>query len=118
MGMLNDILVNTKVVVNKVSEKANDVYDIAKLNALKVRIKNDAYKAYKSLGRKYYSLYKKGELMDADFSSELEELDDLHAQFDNVLNQIEEAKSVKCCPVCNSKQKKDNTFCAECGSEL
>lgn len=118
MGMLNDIFVNAKVIVNKVGEKTNDVCDIAKLNALKGRIKKDAYNVYEELGRKYYSLYRKGDIELADFTEELEELDDLHAQYDNVLKQIEDAKNVKRCPVCNSKQNNDNTFCAECGAEF
>lgn len=118
MGMLNDILTNARVAVNKVGEKTNDAYDIAKLNALKGRIKNDAHKAYKALGRKYYALYKKGELDGADFSKELDELDELHAQHDNICDQIEAAKSLKRCPVCNSKQNNENTFCADCGAQF
>lgn len=118
MGMFNDLLENAKAVVQKFGEKANDVYDITKLNAVKSRIGCDIDKGYKALGNKYYSLAKGSQLDTADFSKELSSLDELHAQYDTIVKQIEDLKNLKRCPVCGKAQSSDKPFCADCGSKL
>ncbi len=118
MGLFNDFLENAKAVVLKFGEKANDVYDITKLNAIKSRISCDMDKTYKALGNKYYILSKNEKLEGADFSSELSTLDELHTQYDTIVNQIENLKKMKRCPVCGKAQSGDKPFCADCGSKL
>lgn len=118
MGMFNDILENTKTVVQKFGEKANDVYDIAKLKAVKSRISNDIDKIYKSIGNKYYILYKGEKLENADFSGELTALDELHDQYDTIVKQINDLKNLKRCPVCGKTQNSDKPYCADCGAKL
>lgn len=118
MGMFNDILENAKAVVQKFGEKANDVYDITKLNAVKSRINCDIEKNYKSLGNKYYILAKSSQLDTADFSKELTSLDELHTQLDTIVKQINDLKNLKRCPVCGKAQNGDKPFCADCGSKL
>ncbi len=118
MGMFNDVLENAKDAFFKFGEKANDVYDITKLSALKNRISSDIDKEYKKLGKEYYKLSKSDNFNTADFSSFLSTLDELHAQYDTIVKQIEDIKSLKRCPVCGKAQEKDKPFCADCGSKL
>lgn len=118
MGMFNDLLENAKAIVLKFGEKANDVYDITKLNAVKTRISSDIDKAYKALGNKYYILSKGEKLEGSDFSSELSTLDELHTQYDTIVNQIDDLKKMKRCPVCGKAQSGEKPFCADCGSKL
>lgn len=118
MGMFNDILENAKAVAIKFGEKANDVYDITKLSAVKGRISSEIDKCYKALGNKYYILHKEEKLMNADFSSELSALDELHTQYDTIVKQINDLKNIKRCPVCGNAQNTDKPFCADCGAKL
>ena len=118
MGMFNDLLENAKAVAQKFGEKANDVYDITKLNAIKSRINSDIEKSYKALGNKYYILSKNSQLETADFSKEISALDELHAQKDTIIKQIDDLKKLKRCPVCGKAQSGDKPFCADCGSKL
>ena len=118
MGMFNDLLENTKAVVQKFGEKANDVDDITKLNAVKTRINCDIEKSYKALGNKYYILSKSSQLDTADFSKEISALDELHAQKETIIKQIDDIKKQKRCPVCGKAQSGDKPFCADCGSKL
>ncbi len=118
MGIFNDILENAKEVFLKFGDKANDVYDVTKLNALKVRISSDIDKEYKKLGNEYYQLHKREELNTADFSETLSSLDELHNQYDTIVKQIEDIKNLKRCPVCGKAQENDKPFCADCGSKL
>lgn len=118
MGMFNDILENAKEVFLKFGEKANDVYDVTKLGALKSRIGSDIDKEHKKLGKEYYQLHKSGKLDTADFSDLLSSLDELHTQYDTIVKQIEDIKSLKRCPVCGRAQEGNKPFCADCGSKL
>ena len=118
MGMFNDLLENAKAVVQKFGEKANDVYDITKLNSIKSRINCDIEKSYKALGNKYYILAKSEQLETADFSKEISALEELHAQRDTIANQIDDLKKLKRCPVCSKPQSGDKPFCADCGAKL
>ncbi|MBR2715273.1 MAG: hypothetical protein IKB73_03595 [Ruminococcus sp.] len=118
MGMINDFIENAKVVVQKFGEKANDTYDIAKLKSVKCRINNDIEKKYKALGNKYYILSKENKLEDADFKAEITALDELYAQYDSIVKQIDNVKNMKRCPVCSKLQSGDKPFCAYCGSKL
>ncbi len=118
MGMFNDFLENTKVVVEKISEKTSDAYDIAKLNCTKSHLSCDIDKVYKALGNKYYLLSKSSRLDEADFSKELLKLDDLHAQLENIKKQIDDAKNLRRCPVCGKAQSNDKPFCADCGAKI
>ncbi len=118
MGMLNDFLENAKNCVYKVSEKASDTYDIAKLNCTKSRIKSDIDKCYKAVGNKYYICVKNDRLDKADFSAEISKIDELHTQLENIQQQINFAKNLKRCPVCGKAQNGDKPFCADCGSKL
>ncbi|MBE6824099.1 MAG: hypothetical protein E7513_02010 [Ruminococcaceae bacterium] len=118
MGMFNDFLENTKVVVEKVSEKASDAYDIAKLNCTKSHLSADINKCFKELGNKYYILAKSSKLDEADFSKELQKLDELHAQLENIEKQIDDVKKLKRCTVCGKAQSGDKPFCADCGAKI
>lgn len=118
MGMFNDLLENSKAIAQKFGEKANDVYDITKLNAHKSRINSDIEKAYKALGNKYYLLAKGEKIDSADFSTEIANIDELISQRDNLLKQIEDIKNLKRCPVCGKAQSNDKPFCADCGTKL
>ncbi|MBQ8861065.1 MAG: hypothetical protein IJ015_07010 [Ruminococcus sp.] len=118
MGMFNDFLENVKAVAIEFGEKANDIYDVTKLKAVKTRISNDINKNYKSLGNKYYILNKGGKLDGADFSKEIATLDELHDQYDTIVKQINELKNLKRCPVCSKPQNGDKPFCADCGAKL
>ncbi len=118
MGMFNDFLENTKVVVEKISDKAADAYDITKLNCTKSHLSSDIDKVYKALGNKYYILSKSSKLAEADFSKELEKLDELHAQLENIEKQIDDVKKLKRCPVCGKAQSNDKPFCADCGAKI
>ncbi len=118
MGMFNDFLDNAKAVVQKVGEKANDVYDISKLSAVKCRLSNDINKNLTALGKKYYTLAKDSKLDTADFSEQIAALDDLYAQYDIIVKQIENLKNLKRCPVCGKAQGSDKPFCADCGAKL
>ncbi len=118
MGMINDIIENAKEVFLKFGEKANDAYDVTKLNALKSRIGSDIDKAYKKLGEEYYQVCKSEKLDTADFSALLSTLDELHAQYDTIVKQIEDIKNLKRCPVCGRAQENVKPFCADCGAKL
>lgn len=114
MGMISDILVNAKSAVQKAHEKANGVCDVSKLKLTRKRIKSDVYKNYTALGRKYYALSKKGEIEYADFTQELEELNDLHEQYENISSQLEELKKK------TEAEENDGEcdVCPECGKVL
>lgn len=118
MGLFNDILENAKAVMTDFGEKANDVYDVTKLNALKCRIKSDIDKAHKALGERYYTLAKDSKLDTADLSAEIKVLDELYAQYDAVKKQIDDIKKLKRCKVCGNTQTTDKPFCADCGAKL
>lgn len=118
MGMFNDFLDNAKAVVQKVGEKANDVYDISKLSTVKCRINGDINKNLTALGKQYYTLAKDSKLDTADFSQQIATLDDLYAQHDTIVKQIENLKNLKRCPVCGKAQSNDKPFCADCGAKL
>ncbi len=118
MGMISDILVNAKAKMQFASDKANDLCDVSKLKLLRKRIKSDVYKNYTALGRKYYAMSKKGEIDTADFSQELETIEDLHQQYENITQQIEDFKTKKRCAVCGCVQDADNTECEQCNSEM
>ncbi len=118
MGMFNDFLENAKAVAVKFGEKANDIYDVTKLKAVKTRIGNDIDKNYKILGNKYYLLHKGGNLENADFSNELATLDELHDQYNTIVKQINDINNLKRCPVCSKAQSGDKPFCADCGAKL
>ena len=113
-----NFLENAKSVAQKFGEKANDVYDITKLNAIKSRINCDIEKSYKALGNKYYILSKNSQLETADFSKEISALEELHAQRDTIAKQIDDLKKLKRCPVCGKAQSGEKPFCADCGAKL
>ena len=118
MGMFNDFLDNAKAVVQKMGEKANDVYDISKLSTVKCRLSSDINKSLTALGKKYYTLAKDSKLDTADFREQIATLDDLYAQHDTIVKQIENLKNLKRCPVCGKAQDSDKPFCADCGAKL
>lgn len=118
MGLFNDILENAKAVMVDFGEKANDVYDVTKLNALKCRIKSDIDKAQKALGETYYTLAKESKLDTADLSEQINAIDELYVQFDAVTKQIDDIKKLKRCKVCGNTQAHDKPFCADCGAKL
>lgn len=118
MGMISDILENAKNVVQKAGEKADGVCELSKLKITRKRIKSDVYKNYTVLGRKYYALAKKGEIEDADFSAELEVINDLHEQYENITQQIEDLKNKSCCDVCGEPLDSECNVCENCDNEL
>lgn len=118
MGMFNDFIDNAKAVAQKVGEKTSDAYDITKLSAVKCRISNDINKNLKALGKQYYTLYKDNKLDTAVFSKQIAVLDDLYAQYDTIVKQIDDIKNLKRCPVCGKAQDTDKPFCADCGAKL
>ena len=118
MGMISDIFVNAKTKAQIIGEKATDVCDVSKLKLLRKRIKSDVYKNYTALGRKYFAMSKKGEIEDADFTQELETINDLHEQYEQITKQIEDLKSKKRCKVCSASVESDCDICPECGNEL
>ncbi len=118
MGMISDIFVNAKTAVQKAGEKANEVCDVSKLKFSRKSIKADVYKNYTALGRKYYALAKKGELEDADFSAELDTINELHQMYEDITKEIEALSNKKRCKVCSASLDNDCDVCPECGNEM
>ena len=116
MSNFDDFITNVKGCASVVGEKVSVGIDLAKLNTYKARIQSDIKKEYAALGEKYYlSLKNKGE---EDFFAAIQKIDDLKAQLESIVEQINIHKKLVQCSSCSQYVSTDSEFCPHCGNKI
>ncbi len=116
MTTFNDFLTNAKSAAKSAEQKISDCYDLTKLKITKSKVESEMNDKFKELGEKYYDMAKSGE--EADFSADIESIDELKEELNNIDIQIANAKNMKSCPVCSKLVDKDAKFCSSCGNKF
>lgn len=118
MGLFEDVVVNTKSVVDVVGKKAGQIVDISKLRISAADLNNDISKRFEILGRMIYDA-KKTDNESNDLVTEcIAAIDDLYEQLDAVNDQLTLLKNKAVCKNCGAENPQDAAFCNRCGSKL
>lgn len=120
MGLFEDVVVNTKSVVNVVGKKAGQIVDISKLRISAADLNNEISKRFEVLGRMVYDSKKaESESNSEELVSEcITAIDDLYEQLDAVNEQLIQLKNKQICKNCGGENPQEAVFCNRCGSKL
>ncbi|MGN0551493.1 MAG: hypothetical protein ACI4I4_06585 [Acutalibacteraceae bacterium] len=118
MGVLDDIIVNAKSAMTKVSKKAEQVIDTSKLKYAENGINKEISEKLEDLGLFVYESTVEGEMDKAALQRKITELNDLYKQLDSTKEMIAACKNKKVCGTCGSFNDKDASFCNKCGTRL
>ncbi len=118
MGMFEDVVVNTKSVVNVVGKKAGQIVDISKLRISAADLNNDISKRFEILGRMAYDAKKTGNESNDTVNECIAAIDDLYEQLDAVNDQLTQLKNKTVCKSCGAENPQGASFCNRCGSKF
>lgn len=118
MGLFEDVVVNTKSVVNVVGKKAGQIVDISKLRISAADLNNEISKRFEVLGRMIYDAKKAGNESNDLVTECIAAIDDLYEQLDAVNEQLVQMRNKLVCKDCGAENSQDSVFCSRCGSKL
>ena len=118
MGVLEDVILNAKVVLNNVGKKAGDLVDISKLRISAAEINHEIENQYREIGRCVYQAAK-DEVDNAETIDELiQGIDELAEQLELGDDKIKELKNENLCAACGAALPKNAQFCCKCGAKV
>lgn len=112
---LDNLICDSKNIIDKVSVKANSAFNVSKAYVEKAQVKVKLQEKYCELGKTCYEMHKSGNDETGNMKKLIKEIKLLEIQ----LEDAEEASGKpKTCAFCGAKNSCDNTFCAKCGEKL
>lgn len=108
----------TKDVADTAGKKAGDAVELSKYKIECIKLDSEIKKLYEQLGSSVYSM-KKGGYENRDLIDSLsEEIDEAMERLRELNDKIADVKKQNVCPVCKTKNPKENFYCAKCGSKI
>jgi hypothetical protein len=112
----------------KISDKTNEVVEIAKLRAANFSKNEKANELKKEIGEICFSMYRSGDELDPEIENlcaEIEKHKRIIAETQRTLHKMKAASgntvdmaSMGYCPYCGAELVKDAAFCAGCGQKI
>ena len=114
--MLNEFTEKVNKFTNKITNKAHDTIDVAKLQSAINRAKQDIEENYKEIGKVYYENFalEENEL----FTEQIGIIKENNSKIVSLQEQINQLKGTKVCDECGKELKQDMSFCPYCGNKL
>jgi rRNA maturation endonuclease Nob1 len=114
--MLNEFTEKVNKLTNKISNKAHDTLDVAKLQSAINKAKQDIDENYKELGKIYYENFalEENEL----FTEQIARIKENNAKVISLQEQIHQLKGTRVCDDCGKELKQDMSFCPYCGNKM
>jgi formate dehydrogenase maturation protein FdhE len=113
--MLNEFTEKVNKITNKITNKAHDTFDVAKLQSAINKAKQDIEETYKEIGKIYYENFalEENEL----FTEQISRIKDNNTKIITLQEQINQLKGTKMCDGCGKELKQDMSFCPYCGNK-
>ena len=118
MSFIDDSVATAKSLFDEGAKKASETIEVQKIKIAITRKKSNISNDFTTLGKIYYdSCNGNGtaasmcDKLIADIDQKMNELAELE-------NKLADAKKLKICPKCSSKNSSDAAFCNYCGSRI
>ena len=98
------------------AQKAKDLSELAKLNAMVSGAEKQITELYGKIGYEVCRAYRDEPLPEA--ADLMEQVKELHQSIENWRQQIKALSSSAVCPQCGAKLSKGMAFCSQCGCKL
>ena len=118
MSIIDDVVINTKSTLTKVTKKAEQMIENTKLKKTENDIQNEIEKDLYELGLFVYESTIKGDMDKAKLKLKISKLNELYKEADSTRTIIAENKNKKACGTCGVFNDKEAVFCNKCGSKL
>ena len=118
MSIIDDVVVNAKSAVTKVSKRAEQIIDKSKLQHAENGINNEIDSKLEELGLYVYESTINGYMNKAELKEKISELNELYKQADTTRAMIAVCKNKRACVICGGYNEKDAVFCNKCGKKL
>lgn len=99
-------------------DKSGEIYEITKLSIAISDAESKIDKLFKNVGILTYRDYENGVELSDDIKDLLSDVDEKFKEIEDMKAKINEIKSVKSCPKCNTPNAKSANFCQNCGEIL
>lgn len=111
----DDLISDSKNVIDKLSEKANSAVNVSKAYVEKAQLRVKLKEKYYDLGKLCYSMHETGCDETGNMKKMLKEIKMLEAQLEYAEETVGKPKV---CAFCGKKNAADNAFCSQCGEKL
>ncbi len=113
--MLNEFTEKVSKITNKITNKAHDTFDVAKLQSAINKAKQEIEENYKEIGKIYFEKFalEENEL----FTEQIAKINENNSKIVTLQEQINQLKGAKMCDGCGKELKQDMSFCPYCGNK-
>lgn len=118
MGFFEDSVATARSLIDEGAKKASETIEIQKIKIAISRKKSAISKGFSDLGRAYYDSCKGNGDAACLCETLVNDMDKKMLELAELDDKLAEAKKLKHCPKCGSKNSSDATFCNFCGSKL
>ena len=99
-------------------KKTGEIVSIEKLKFNLASLKSKRSKLFTTLGISYYKRIKDNADLTENEKAIVQEIADLNAKIDDIINEINYAKSKRICPNCGEAIDEKSIYCNICGQKL
>lgn len=119
MGVFDDILSGTKKAARQVGKKANELFEITKVNMDISGVEDKMNAVYADIGKEIYTLVReKSFSAGEEILSMCDEVDALLKEKEELQDRASQLKNERRCASCGAVNRDASTFCSSCGKEL
>ncbi len=118
MSLFDDVMINAKSTVTKVSKKAEQLMENTKLKRTESDINNEIEEKLTDLGLFVYESTTRGDMNKAELKTKIATLNELYKESEITRAMIAECKNKRACGICGSFNDKEAVFCNKCGTKL
>ena len=118
MTFLDDSVSAAKEILSAGAQKATETIEIQKIKMAISKKKSSINAALQNLGKAYYESCKNDCSAASLCDSVVEDIDAKVAELGELEKKLADARKLKCCAKCGSRNRIDASFCNFCGSRL
>ena len=118
MDFLDNAFEKAKEVFDVACKKTNEVVTTQKQKFDIASIENKRNKDFLNLGRLYFEAVKDAEIEDIRIKNLIDSIKEKNELINSINEEINTAKDMKKCPVCESFVKNDAVYCSVCGAKI
>lgn len=116
--MIDDFIVTAKELNRLAANKADEMYQLAKLKQQYIKLSNEVRERYEALGQRLCELHKEQSSDGDEILQRVTEIENCLERLDIIQNSIDSIQNIVSCPVCATKNKSGSFYCNHCGKKL